>query len=304
MHSDSARAACPPRQAVLPEAIYACLPSPLCRALDAFVGEPPSELRLRAGRYASFTVAGRNVPVPVVLTGAELQALLLALCGGSLYAFRDPLSEGYLDLGGGVRLGIAGRAVTEGGRTVGVTDVSSLVFRLPRCVDTAGELARAELMRLGGRGLLVFSRPGVGKTTLLRDLARRLSEGRHALRTVLVDSRGELSSGAYGQTALLDILVGYPKDRGIEQAVRTLSPEVILLDEIGSRREAEAILAVAGCGVTLVATAHAGDWRELAGRAAIRPLLRAGVFGGLLGLQREGERVLATPYPWPPETSA
>ena len=99
----------------------------------------------------------------------------------------------------------------------------------------------------------------------MRDLAARLSEGARARRTVLVDSRGELSAGGYGRGAHLDILLGYPKATGIEQAVRTLSPEVILLDEIGSRREAEAILGVLGCGVQTVATAHAATAEELAG---------------------------------------
>ena len=82
------------------------------------------------------------------------------------------------------------------------------------------------------------------------------------------------------------------------QAVRTLSPEVIVIDEIGSRREAEAILAVAGCGVPLIATTHARGAREAALRPAILPLLRAGVFSLMLGLRREGGAVLCTPcYP-------
>ena len=293
--------------AVIPEGILSALPPALCRALEVWFeshpppSPPPAELRLRAGRYAALTVCGRNVLLPVLLSGEELEALLLRFCGGSLYAYRAPLSEGYLDLGDGVRLGIAGRAVMEGGRPVGVSDVTSLVLRLPHRVEAAGAAAEALLCRLGGRGLLIFSPPGVGKTTLLRDLAARLSEGARARRTVLVDSRGELSAGGYGRGAHLDILLGYPKATGIEQAVRTLSPEVILLDEIGSRREAEAILGVLGCGVQTVATAHAATAEELAGRAAIRPLLQAGVFGALLGLSRTGAGVTATPYPWPPE---
>jgi stage III sporulation protein AA len=171
--------------------------------------------------------------------------------------------------------------------------VTSLVLRLPHPVATAGEEAERVFRSLGGRGLLIYSPPGVGKTTLLRDLGRRLATGRPPLRVAVIDSRGELSGGEYGRGALVDLLVGYPKAVGLELAVRTLSPEVILLDEIGSRREAEAILAASGCGIPLIATAHAASARELIGRPAIRPLLRAGLFGRLIGLTRSGGRILS-----------
>ncbi len=252
-----------------------------------------SEIRLRAGRFASLTVAGENLMLPATLTEGELSSLLTAFCDGSLYAHRETLAEGYLDLGGGIRCGVCGRAVREGGRVVGVRDVTSLVLRLPHPVPTAGEHAEQIFRSLGGRGLLIYSPPGVGKTTLLRDLGRRLACGRPPMRVAVIDSRGELSGGEYGRGARVDLLVGYPKATGLELAVRTLSPEVILLDEIGSRREAEAILAASGCGIPLVATAHAATARELAHRPAIRPLLRAGLFGRLIGLYREGGEVLS-----------
>ena len=279
--------------------VLGMLPPALRLSLEALSGSRPrlyaslSEIRLRAGRAASLTVGGENLLLPYSPGARELAELLSSLCGGSLYAHRESLAEGYLDLGDGIRCGVCGRAVTEGGRTVGVRDVTSLVLRLPHPVPTAGALAEEVFRTLGGRGLLIYSRPGVGKTTLLRDLGRRLACGTPPLRVAMVDSRGELSGGDYGRSALLDILIGYPKAAGLEQAVRTLSPEVILLDEIGSRREAEAILATAACGVPLVATAHAATAEELARRPAIRPLLRAGLFGRLIALRREGGSVLS-----------
>lgn len=280
--------------AMLPRGLQAAIEEQAASRRDLYA--TVSEVRLRAGRFASLTVLGENIPLPVLLSAEELGELLTAFCGGSLYAHRETIAEGFLDLGEGVRCGISGTAVREGGRIVGVREPTGLVLRFPHTVRTAAEEAERLFRASGCGGLLIFSRPGVGKTTLLCDLARRLSSGDGGMRTVLVDSRGELSGGDYGRTALLDILVGYPKPIGIEIATRSLSPEVLMVDEIGSQREAEAILSVAGCGVPLVATAHADSPAELCRRTAIRPLLRAHLFATLLGLTREGSAIRATAY--------
>ena len=284
-------------EALLPPTVRLAMEEAL--RLRPSLAESLSEVRLRADRYASLTAGGRNYPLPVLLTAEELGKLLVAFCRGSLYAFRDSLAEGYLDLGGGIRCGVSGRAVLEGGRVKGVVDVTSLVLRLPRAVRGAGEEAYRLFCSSGGGGMLIYSPPGVGKTTLLRDLCRLLSTGEGARRVAVVDSRGELADG-YGRNALVDVLTGYPKAVAIELAVRTLSPEVVAVDEIGSRREAEAILAVAGCGVPLIATAHARTLAEVLARPAVKALVRAGIFSLAVGLTREEGRVVSHPVTLPP----
>lgn len=243
-----------------------------------------SEIRLRAGHYGAVCLDGRDLPLPFPCTPAEMRDTLAALSGGALYAHTETLRDGYLTAFG-CRIGVAGRAVTDGGRIVGLTDPTSLVIRLPRPVRGAGDAAVSLFRRLGGRrGILVYAPPGVGKTTLLRDAARTLSGGR---RVALLDTRGELDDPDAPPACRLDVLRGYPLPAAIEIATRTLAPDLLVCDEIGSRAEAEAILAASGCGVPLLASAHGGSAAEVRGRAALRPLFDGGVFAALLGVFRE-----------------
>ncbi len=278
----------------LREIVLPALPSRLGEELSRLARTCPgieeriSELRLRVGRLASLTLDGRNIQLATVLSESEMTEALRAYCRGSVYAYAESIRQGYLTLRGGCRIGLAGRAVTEGGRIVGISEITSMSIRLARRFPGAEKAAYRLFFRLGGRsGILIYAPPGVGKTTVLRELALRLSSGRGALRVAIVDSRGELDAGQLSSGCLVDVLRGHPKGAGIEMAIRTLSPEVILCDEIGSLEDVEAILAVQHAGVPLIATAHADSLAALRAEAGIPRLFAAGVFGGALGIKRE-----------------
>lgn len=279
------------RDLILP-ALPARLGGELYRLAESYSGltERLSELRVRVGRLASLTVDGRNLPLSTVLSESEMSDALRTFCRGSVYAYTESMREGYITLPLGCRVGLSGRAIVEGGRVVGLGEVSSMSVRLARRVPGAEEVAYDFFCRLGGRsGLLIYAPPGVGKTTALRELGRRLSSGPRALRVAVIDSRGELDAGQFSRGCLVDVLRGYPKGAGIETAIRTLSPEVILCDEIGSREDAEAILSVQYAGVPLIATAHAESLRDIRAETSLLRLFSAGVFGGALGLSRDAE---------------
>ncbi len=247
------------------------------------------EIRLHAGRGCHLVIGERTAALPVTLTEEELTAFVRGVAGGSLYAFGDCLCEGYLPLPGGSRAGICGEFVRENGRIVGIRRIGSVVIRVARAVPGAGEFAERVFRRSGCRlGLLIFSPPGGGKTTVLRDLALRLSTGSRPLRTAIVDCRGELSGDWYGRGACVDLLTGCGKGEGIAIATRTLSPDVILVDEIGGEDEVSAILSVEGGGVPIVATVHGTSLARLERRSPVSPLLRAGIFGAFIGITREG----------------
>ncbi len=245
-----------------------------------------SEIRIRADRICTLTLDMHAVALGVSVSAKELAECVRALCKNSVYAYSESLAQGFITTDGGFRVGIAGRALCERGAVYGVTDVSSISVRVPHNVEGAGDAIVEAWQKCRG-GVLVYSLPGVGKTTALRDASAQLSSGRAPLRVAIVDSRGEFPSSLIDARSAVDILTGYPRAAGIEIATRTLSPDVIICDEIGGADEAAAILGVQSAGVALIASAHAGSFTELMSRRAIKILSSNGIFGAYIGVSRE-----------------
>lgn len=256
-------------------------------------GLPIEEIRIRRGMPASLTVTGgKNLRLRTECTGEETEECLNALCGGSLHAHAETLRQGYVSLAGGMRAAVVGRAWGEEGKVMSVRGVSSICLRIPRTVrGNAGILLETLEKSRFSEGILLYSRPGEGKTTLLRETASRVSSAPYLKRTALIDAREELYRPDAFRGCLCDVLTGYPKAEGISIAVRCLSPQVIVCDEIGGREEAGAILSVHCAGVPLIASVHGDSVKELKERPGLGRLLRAGVFPWLCRLTRDGERV-------------
>ena len=263
------------------ENICACLPGDVARAVQRRA-DGLTELRLRPGGRPQLCFAQGDELLKDPLAPEEFRKIAARMLEHSLYAWEDELRQGFFTLPGGSRVGVCGRYAVEDGRIGALAYLSALCVRVAREVRGAGERLTAAMLEGGDvKSALLLSRPGMGKTTLLRDAARALSE---AGRTVaLADERGDLAACRAGMPTLdvgerTDVMDMCPKRLAIAHMVRALKPDVVVTDEVGDREDAAAVLDARRCGTAVLASAHAASMQEAARRPALAEMLSMGAF--------------------------
>ena len=286
----------------------AVLPPQLRRLAERITDEQKAraeEFRLRTGYPATLLVdAGeRAIPGAVPVTEEDLRTVLEIASQASAHTVLERVRNGFVTIRGGHRIGLCGTAVQENGVIRNLRCLSSLAIRIARPVRGIAGTLLSELWEKGTlQNTLILAPPGAGKTTLLRDLIWNLSEGcgGPALRIGVVDERGELAALWEGRPELdlgrqTDVMDSCSKAEGLRMLLRGMNPQVLAVDEITAPEDVEAILQAAGCGVSLLATAHGNSVKDLSLRPVYRRLLESGVFRRVILLKRapDGSRSAA-----------
>lgn len=285
----------------------------------AFSWDQVEEIRLRVGQPLTVTLRGRSVFLddrgricqsgpsgdrsdglvgekPYEVTMEEIRDTMNLLSSYSRYAFEDKIRQGFLTIQGGHRVGLAGRMImdqtTGKGMVKTISPITFLNIRIARQRIGCAEAVLPWLWKSGQERLhdtLLISPPGMGKTTLLRDLIRLLSY--QGITVGVVDERSELAACHQGipQNDLgprTDVLDGCPKVEGLMMMVRTMAPQIIAVDEVGSQEDHHALTYAMHCGCGILATAHGGGWEEIRQRPILGDWLEERRFGRYVCIEK------------------
>lgn len=234
-----------------------------------------------------------------IVTQQELNNSIRRICDFSRYTYQNQIKDGYITLKGGHRAGISGTGVlSENGTISNIKDISSINIRIAKQVIGAADLILRNRISINVPNILIVGAPGSGKTTILRDLARSLSIGKNCImkKVSVVDQRNEIAAVSAGKAGfdlgLCDILDGYPKAQGMLQAIKSLSPEIIVCDEIGNLEEAHAIKQCLNAGAKVIASMHAESIEELFNRDIFKVFLKSKTFDEIVLLNKEVGKIL------------
>ncbi|AIC95034.1 stage III sporulation protein AA [Shouchella lehensis] len=258
------------------------------------------EIRLRINQPVECLFSNITLFSPTSFTEDDASMFLNQLSSYSLYAFEEELQKGYITIEGGHRVGLAGKTILENGKVKTIRPIRSFNIRVAKQKIGVSNKLVSELYdgKNGWRNTLIIGAPQTGKTTLLRDLARNVSTGTPSIpasKVAVVDERSEIAGCMNGTPqhdlgTRTDVLDGCPKAEGMMMMIRSMSPQVMIVDEIGREEDAQAILEARHAGVVIMATAHGFSFEEIAKRPIFKQLLKEQAFDRVIEVGR-------TPYP-------
>lgn len=270
--------------------IFNILPQNIRHALEGISNlKELQEIRIKVDKPLIFQVGSKELINKYIPVSEDLKTIVQRMSNYSIYAFEEEIKQGYITIRGGHRVGICGQCVVEKNGIKTIRNIASLNIRICREVlNCSDEIMEYIVNKNEVINTIIISPPKCGKTTLIRDIARNISDGIEKVKfygkkVCIIDERSEIAACFNGVPQLnvglrTDILDGCPKSEGIMMAIRSMSPDVIVCDEIGSNKDMESILTALNSGVNLITTIHGYDIEDLYSRPIFKDIIENKVF--------------------------
>lgn len=228
-----------------------------------------------------------------IVSQNDMLETLKILCNFSIYSYQNQIKEGFITLKGGHRVGLSGTAIISDGKIINISDISSINLRVSKEIDGCSSKI-FEKFGINIGGTLIVGPPSSGKTTILRDISKILSntfEDNKLIKVSIIDERREIAAIYQGvpqrDVGYSDVLSGFPKAEGIIIALRTMSPKIIVCDEIGNNEDVEFMKKILNCGVDIIASVHAKSAEEISNSFRIRNILCSGAIKHIVLLGKD-----------------